>query len=520
MRGLREPSLTAQQVPRLSLTSIYAALVASIRTSKRRIGRSSSPLPYSRAGRSKLRPITRKPLFDLRLIFKTLTWTLLFLALIAFVVATAFPSYTKPPPHYTKLAQNAKSRAPPGRANLRQEKVFIAASLYDPTGELVDGPWGRLVQELVELLGPNSTFLSIYESDSGPAGALALKSFEAQISCEHRFTVDDQVNPDRDAVIQLPDGGSGIKRIDYLAAARNRALEPLHASNAASFDKILYLNDVIFDPIEAAQLLFSTNIQSDGTTSYKAACALDFKSPFLMYDKLALRDDEGFGTGVPLFPFFTTSGFGRSRSDTLDQKDAVRVKSCWGGLVAFDAKNFQSKPEAPDQAVVKFRSEGDLFWEYSECCLVHADLQEMSSSTPSLPGVEADSQIYVNPYIRTAYSVQTFRWLAIGRRLERMASPIQSLINYFVQLPYKNERRLVKAGEPLSQLLYEFNSTDGTGSWNSDTIPANAGGFCGIRNLMVKRLDHSLTGIDRNWETISKASWSNMPQPRRHIDDT
>ena len=65
----------------------------------------------------------------------------------------------------------------PGRGNPRHEKVFIAASLYDPDGELALGQWGSRVLELIDLLGPDNVFLSIYENDSGTGGEIALRNW-------------------------------------------------------------------------------------------------------------------------------------------------------------------------------------------------------------------------------------------------------------------------------------------------------------------------------------------------------
>ena len=41
--------------------------------------------------------------------------------------------------------------------------MFIAANIVDE--ELIRGPWGSRVVELVELLGRENVFLSIYEND-------------------------------------------------------------------------------------------------------------------------------------------------------------------------------------------------------------------------------------------------------------------------------------------------------------------------------------------------------------------
>jgi hypothetical protein len=100
---------------------------------------------------------------------------------------------------------------------------------------------------------------------------------------------------------------------------------------------------VAFDPLDALQLLFSTNQdpKNDHKPRYRAASAVDFINPFKFYDTYAMRDLEGYSMGLPFFPMFSDSDSGQSRKDILAGKDAVPVRSCWGGLFAFDAQFFQ-----------------------------------------------------------------------------------------------------------------------------------------------------------------------------------
>ncbi len=179
--------------------------------------------------------------------------------------------------------------------------------------------------------------------------------------------------------ITIPSGERQIKRIAFLAEVRNRALRPLDDSTV-QFDKLLFINDVLFDPIEAVQLLFSTNIDANGRTQYGAVCAVDFINAFKYYDYFATRDFEGNGIGLQFFPWFADAGDAISRKDVMAQKDAVRVRSCWGGMTAFEASWFQkpavntplarieaanSFPKLP-LSPLRFRYEGDPFWEASE----------------------------------------------------------------------------------------------------------------------------------------------------------
>ncbi|MCJ1223388.1 hypothetical protein MMC12_000028 [Toensbergia leucococca] len=418
------------------------------------------------------------------------------------------PSYTYPPAHYLALSQKAYRSTDNGRVNKDNEKVFIAASIYDNGGYLAGGAWGKAILSLVHLLGHENVFLSIYENDGGVEGQAALKALELDTTCNHSLIFEEHLPLEDIPRITLPDGSKRVKRMSYLAEVRNRALLPLDETSAIIYDKLLFLNDVVFDPVDAAQLLFSTNVNGQGKATYDAACAVDFINPFKLYDTFATRDFEGYSMGLPFFPWFSSAGHGMSRQDVLAEKDAVRVKSCWGGMVVFDAKWFQAsksqknavKAESygydPDtdrdmrnamlhwddadadlalnvqltSQPIRFRAEPDLYWDASECCLIHADLQ----STIASNAMNETKGIYQNPFIRVAYDSRSLGWLRFTRRFERLYTVPHDVINHLVGLPWFNPHRGDKERE---------------------------GGFCGMRTLQLIK-DVPRKG-ERNWESVS-----------------
>ena len=449
--------------------------------------------------------------------------------ILALLVLTAVfrPSYTRLPAHYQALRSKALATEEEGRANSNNEKVFIAASIYDKGGRLVNGHWGKAVLDLIELLGNNNVFLSIYENDSGPEAETALQNFEKQVKCNNKLIFEEHLGLDEIPKVTLPDGTKRIKRIEYLADVRNRALRPLDDSSGPHFDKLLYLNDVVFDPVDAAQLLFSTNIDNFGRAVYRAACAVDFINPFKFYDTFATRDLEGYSMGVPFYPWFSDAGKGESRQDVLDGKDAVRVKSCWGGMVAFDAKWFQasgisveanglepgiarnlnwhwSDPDAvppintrSTSLPIRFRAEPDLFWDASECCLIHADLL----SAGDKPEQTADTGIYMNPFVRVAYGSRTLGWLGFTRRFERLYSIPHTLINHLVGLPRYNPRRSEVGEQPYKDKVWVPSDNDaGAGSFQEVERRGGNGGFCGLRKLQV--IKEKPQEGEKNWEFV------------------
>jgi hypothetical protein len=84
------------------------------------------------------------------------------------------PAYSTRPAHYTGTNPN-------------NEKVFIAANIVDEA--LIRGPWGQAVVELVERLGEDNVFLSIYENDSGEGTAAALNELKDKVRCKTCYSI-------------------------------------------------------------------------------------------------------------------------------------------------------------------------------------------------------------------------------------------------------------------------------------------------------------------------------------------
>ncbi|RMZ90510.1 hypothetical protein DV736_g2246, partial [Chaetothyriales sp. CBS 134916] len=433
--------------------------------------------------------------------------TLVLLILLAFAF---FPSYTYLPPHYADLRNRVSVSSAAGLGNPQQQKIFIAATLFDPDGKLASGDWADNVLALIHLLGPENTYLSIYENDSGPDGQKALTLLGDRVPCQHTLVSDNHLGLEGLPQVMIPDGSKRVKRISYLAEVRNRALAPLDLTPVL-YDKILYLNDVVFNPVDALQLLFSTNQNSYGQADYRAACAVDFVNPFKFYDTFATRDAGGYQMGVPFFPWFALGGDSRSHSDVVSGKDAVRVRSCWGGMVAYDGRFLQKQPhwvaipetaasEGPSNltAPYRFRAEADMFWDASECCLIQADI---ANPDPD------NTEIYMNPFVRVAYDSRTLSWLWFTRRFEALYTPIHIMIDIMVSMPHFNPRRDERAWETVVETVWvpDFQSPSG-GAFENVSRVASHSGFCGRRKLPVMK-SHFLEG-EKNYEFIPIPSGS------------
>ncbi|KPI34956.1 uncharacterized protein AB675_3854 [Cyphellophora attinorum] len=400
-----------------------------------------------------------------------------------------FPNYSTLPPQYEALREQATSSNAPGSGNPKQQKVFIASNLYDPHGQLADGPWADNVLRLIHLLGPDNTYLSIYENDSGDVGSDAMDRLRAKTPCNNTLVVEDHLDRSGLPKITLVDGRKRVKRITYLAEVRNKALEPL-ADAETIFDKVLFLNDVYFDPVEILQLIFATN---DG--NYRAACAVDFINPFKFYDTFASRDLGGYSMGVPFFPWFSRGGDPRTHDDVIQGKDAVRVRSCWGGMVSFDATFFQPSDEkiapitaseispANLSAPYRFRAEEDTYWEASECCLIHADIQS--------PDHE-QSGIFMNPFVRVGYTPRTHAWLGFTKRFEALYTPVHYLVDIIAGFPHHNARREEEPWSEVDEVVWVIDeSLEEGGSFQQVTRLASHSAFCGHRALSVMNEEYS-----------------------------
>jgi hypothetical protein len=341
---------------------------------------------------------------------------------------------------------------------------------------------------------------------------------ENTVVSEH-LPLEDLIQP------ELSNSRDKVKRIAYLAEIRNRAMRPFYTT-PRKFDKILFLNDVVFSGQDGADLLFATGTSDVKTrTTYHAACAVDFINPIKFYDTFATRDSNGYGMGLPFFPWFTGTDGGQSRRDVMQGSDAVRVKSCWGGMVAFEARWFEeivsdddnegSSQTTAAKTPVRFRSEDELFWESSECCLIHADIETRARHL-NISG-NTDSNIVMNPFVRVAYSKESFEWLHLTRRFERLYSLPHLWISWLVGLPFPKPRQFQEEGESVENLVWTMRNHTSShsdamytseqpvsdpydGCYQTVKQVAPAGGFCGGRQMSVLKTE--LQPGEKMWKAL------------------
>lgn len=141
--------------------------------------------------------------------------------------------------------------------DLPTERIFIASTHWNNEA-ILRSHWNDAVADLAQYLGPERVHVSVYESGSWDDSKGALNALEKRLGglgIPHTFVLDPATHaqeiaksPTGEGRIDTPRGKKELRRIPYLAKARNRSLQPLAelARKDIIFDKILFLNDVVF----------------------------------------------------------------------------------------------------------------------------------------------------------------------------------------------------------------------------------------------------------------------------------
>ncbi|CAK3863263.1 Hypothetical predicted protein [Lecanosticta acicola] len=287
------------------------------------------------------------------------------------------------------------AREPP---HLGREKIFIT-SIHWNNEAILRSHWNDAVVTLVKEIGKENVYVSLQESGSFDDSKGALRDLDArldELGVSRTILLDEtthldeiQKAPAPAGWIRTPRGETELRRIPYLAKLRNLVMEPLYEleKQGVVFDKVLFLNDVVFSSRDVRNLLATQGGE------YAAACSLDFSKPFQFYDTFALRDAEGHDQLMLTWPFFRSK---RSRQ-ALKASLPVPVKSCWNGIVAMDASPFYRKERR-----LEFRGVADPLAvqhiEGSECCLIHGD-------NP----VSRTKGVWLNPNVRVGYGEEAYK---------------------------------------------------------------------------------------------------------------
>lgn len=130
-------------------------------------------------------------------------------------------------------------------------------------------------------MGRHNLFLSIYESNSSDGTQNFLNGFRSSLTdLDVRYRI---LSVDNDPGSQWPYGTSP-ERIQFLAHARNMAIEPLQSQDDSirlldwqEFTKVIFLNDIQFRWQDIVSLI-ATRIKGEEDLAYDLACSMDFGS--------------------------------------------------------------------------------------------------------------------------------------------------------------------------------------------------------------------------------------------------
>ncbi|KAF8859742.1 glycosyltransferase family 69 protein [Acephala macrosclerotiorum] len=282
-----------------------------------------------------------------------------------------------------------------------QQHLYIAALHYNDE-ELLQKHWIPALLKLVEHWKPENIYVSISESGSWDGTKNALTDLGHELgrlgveyniqtsNTTHENLVNREPSPNEPGWIWTPRGKLEMRRLPYLAAERNKAMAMLKElahrpdKHPRTFDKVLWLNDVIFNTDQVTALINTHH------GDYAATCSMDFLDPPqspIFYDTFAIRDHAGQAALSQHWPWFSAS---ESRK-AVKSYSPVPVRSCWNGMVVFDAAPFYNDPPLQFRGIPDTLADKHL--EGSECCLIHAD-------NPLV----RDKGVWLNPNVRVSYN--------------------------------------------------------------------------------------------------------------------
>jgi hypothetical protein len=137
------------------------------------------------------------------------------------------------------------------------QKIFIA-SIHWNNEKILRSHWVPGVLGLVEHFGKDNVYVSVQESGSWDDSKGALRELDQALEkagVRRRIILDkttheDEIkkSPAENGWIQTSRGAKELRRVPYLSKLRNLVLKPLQelAEAGEHFDKILFLNDVVF----------------------------------------------------------------------------------------------------------------------------------------------------------------------------------------------------------------------------------------------------------------------------------
>ncbi|KAI4637920.1 hypothetical protein J4E83_000738 [Alternaria metachromatica] len=355
--------------------------------------------------------------------------------------------------------QTSATTGPPPPRNTK--RIYIASQHWNDA-RLLREHWNNALVALVQELGVENVFVSIYESGSYDYTKGVLEELDAALEplqVKRSIQLSDRSHADEIAQqptdhgwIKASDGETYLRRMPFLATIRNHVFEPLErlAAEGEQFDTILFLNDVVFTPEDVLRLLDTNG------GHYAAACSIDFKKPPQFYDTFALRDSSGHEALMQTWPYFRSYASRHAAEKLLP----VPVSSCWNGIVAMPIEPFLASPPLRFRGIPDSLAKSHV--EASECCLIHAD-------NP----LSASKGVFLNPNVRVGYN---------GTSHDDVHSP-EVILSPFQIFRSLWRSRILRW--TTTSLFKEQVVRMKLGKWTAETKKSEPGGFCLVNEMQV-----------------------------------
>ena len=269
-----------------------------------------------------------------------------------------------------------ESRVPSGA---QPPSTFVALNLHNSEAVL---PYIRpQLKALLRWLQPSGVFLSVYESGSSDGTVPMLQMLSAEL---RQLEVPHLINT------SAHDVRGSRNRLQFLADMRNAALAPMLARGAATHERLLFLNDVLFCAADVALLLLGDHRTTD------MACGMDwYKEPDHLYDTWVSTDLEGTKL-LHHHPYVQHA----DAAALLAEGSPFPVYCCWNGAVSVSASLLYPP------ASISFHGGRLGECPTSECLLFCSDIWRARGAQGRA------ATIVVEPRLRVAYEVGIFRRLS------------------------------------------------------------------------------------------------------------
>ncbi|PWA02197.1 hypothetical protein BB558_001666 [Smittium angustum] len=207
---------------------------------------------------------------------------------------------------------------------------------------------------------------------------------------------------------------SNIHRIEYLAKVRNKPIKPLETEslNGRIYDKIVFMNDVVFCRNDILELLYQSEHQQSDVT-----CPLDFDTGTSKNNTISFRDTWVARdlNGNKFKKNFQVIVSHEESMERFKKNLPFQVQCCWNGAVVLNAKPFY------EPINLKFRRSNIKQNECaaSECSLMCNDFWQ-----------NGFRRIVTVPRVLLPYKLNHFKLLDDHYKMDPIPSPKDEKIKY------------------------------------------------------------------------------------------